>query len=84
MMKQYKFIFEKSYTDRCVSKKITKEVLLESALDHQNQKDELNNLAFSVLASHHPEFINNINENNAKGWTSPQIKDMQLVNNYEL
>ncbi|OGU36155.1 MAG: hypothetical protein A2068_12240 [Ignavibacteria bacterium GWB2_35_6b] len=83
-MNKFKFIFEKSYTDRCVSKKITKEIILESALDHQNQKDELNNLAFAALASNYPEFINNINERNATGWTQPQIKDFQLINNYDL
>lgn len=83
-MNKYKIVFEKSYTDRCVSKKITKEIILESELDHQYQKNELNNLAFSVLASDYPEFINNINENNVNGWTQPQLKDFQLINNYEL
>jgi len=84
IMNKYKFIFEKSYTDRCVSKKLTKEVILESALDHNYHKNELSQLAFTELASIHPEFLSNINERNLNGWTQPQIKEIQLVNNYEL
>lgn len=83
-MNQYKFIFEKSYTDRCVSKKITKEILIESALDYKHQKNELDNFAFSVLALIHPEFISNINERSINGWSQPQIKDFKLIDNNNL
>ncbi|KAB2840873.1 MAG: hypothetical protein F9K45_08545 [Melioribacteraceae bacterium] len=78
-MNKYKIIFEKSYADRCVTKKITKEIVIESALDFKHQRNELNNFAFSVLASTHPDFINNINERFLNGWSQPQIKDFKLI-----
>ena len=82
-MNRYKFIFEKTFTNRCVSKKIEQEVIVESEVNI-NQRKDLNELAYAKLIADYSYFFSNETEQGTHGWSRPQIKEFHLINNSEI
>lgn len=81
-MNRYKLIFEKTYTDRCISKKLQQEIIIESGLELNNEK-ELIALGNSKLYKEHPDFFQNANQLNPAGWTQPAIKNISQLNEFD-
>ena len=77
-MNRYKILFEKTYSDRCISKKAEQEIIIESELD-LNKTEELSQLGFNKLIFDCPEFFQNFSHKSINGWSEPVIKNIVMI-----
>ena len=81
-MDTYKLIFEKKYADRCISKNVTKEVIVKTNLE-MSSKIELTELGHSKLLVECPDFFQNAESINPAGWTTQIIKEIVQINKHD-
>lgn len=77
-MNRYKIIYQKKYTDRCISKTMQHEIIIDSELDIED-RNNLIELGNAKLQNEFQDFIQNTAGLNPQGWTEPIVQEIHVV-----
>lgn len=74
-MNKYKLIFEKTYSNRCVSKRVEHVIDFESDLS-RSQITELREFGYNKLLKDYPQFFMDDIHTGKAGWSKPKVKEI--------